>query len=104
MTERELGHRVLVRIGALPGVRVFRMNVGRARAPNSQVVTFGVPGMGDYLVLVAGRYAWLELKGPRGQQTPAQQAFQRMVHGLGGVYAVVRTVEDAVKAVEAAST
>lgn len=104
MREAQLLRDIQLALGARRGIRVFRMNVGKARDPiTGQVVTFGTPGMGDLLVLVGARYLWLELKGATGRQRPAQRAFQDTVRGeLQGRYEVVRTVEQAVRAVEGA--
>lgn len=96
MTEREIQQQILERIGARPGVRVFRMNTGRARNPaTGQVVTFGAPGMADLLVLVGPRYLWLEVKSPTGRQRPDQVKFQAAIERIGGAYAVARSADEA---------
>lgn len=94
--ESRLLHSVRERLGARTDCTVLRLNSGKARsARTGQVVTFGVEGMADLLVLVdGGRYAWLELKAGT-RQRPAQRVFEQMVQRRGGTYAVVRTVEEA---------
>ena len=79
----------------------LRNTVGVARL-GDRTITYGLGvGSADLLVLVHGRACWLEVKTPGGQPTPAQTAFlERMrTHGCGA--AVVRSVEEAVAAVEA---
>lgn len=100
MTEAQVQQSILERIGAAPGVRVFRMNSGTARNPRTgQVVRFGVPGMADLLVLVQDRYAWIEVKSARGRQSPEQVRFQRAIEAIGGVYAIARSADDAAEVV-----
>ena len=41
----------------------------------------------------------LELKLPRRRQSPAQQAWSRVVRAQGGFYAVARTIPEAAQAV-----
>ena len=96
-SEAQLSHDVQLAIGALPGVRIFRMQVGTARDPSTgQVVRFGVPGMADWLVCVGVAHGWLELKSATGRLRPDQLRFQDAVLRNGGVYRVARTVEEAI--------
>lgn len=96
ISERQLSYEIQVAIGALPGVRLFRMQVGTARDPTTgQVVRFGVRGMADWLVCVGAACGWLELKSSTGRLRPEQQQFRDAIESIGGVYRVARTVEDA---------
>lgn len=96
ISERQLSHDVQLALGALPGVRLFRMQVGTARDPSTgQVVRFGVPGMADWLVCCGTAHGWLELKSQAGRQRPDQIRFQEAVERNGGIYRVARTVDEA---------
>jgi hypothetical protein len=54
-----------------------------------------MPGVADYLAFpMNGRKAAIELKDAKGVQSPEQQKFQRMWECTGGVYFVVRTLEE----------
>lgn len=98
--ERQIQADILAALGTRPDVRCFRLNVGFARTAAGAGVRFGVPGMADILACVGPRYVWLEVKTPRGRQTPEQRNFQAAIEAIGGVYRVVRSVEDAVAVIQ----
>lgn len=98
--ERDIQREILLALGRMERVRAFRLNVGFAKDRRGRGVRFGVPGMADILVLVGPRYLWLEVKIPSGRQSPEQRAFESMVSELGGAYRLVRSVEEALRAVE----
>jgi hypothetical protein len=57
-------------------------------------------GTGDILTFDDdGRCVWLEVKQLKGKQREAQENFERRVSEMGHRYCVVRSVEDAVRAV-----
>ncbi len=58
-------------------------------------------GMSDIGFLMGGRFFALEVKAKGNGQQPSQKAVQEIVERNGGIYAVVRSVDD-VKAVLAA--
>ncbi len=51
------------------------------------------PGVADYL-LIGRRRAAIELKNETGEQSGEQEKFQRAWESTGGLYFVVRTLED----------
>ena len=57
-------------------------------------------GIGDTLILAPGYALWLELKSAIGRQSEAQLAMQHAMTALGHGYAVVRSVEQLVDALE----
>lgn len=101
-TEHVIQGYILKALGQLEGVKAFRLNVGFARDVKGHGVRFGVPGMADILALVGDRYVWLEVKTPSGRQTSQQKRFEAAVASIGGRYHVVRSVEEALAAVEEA--
>lgn len=88
---------ILLALGALPHVRVFRNSVGLARDPRSGAkVRFGLcVGSSDLIGLCRGRFLALEVKTATGRPTPEQLAFIAMVRAQGGIAGVVRSVADA---------
>jgi hypothetical protein len=71
---------------------VWRMSVGgRGRH------TFGVRGQADVFAILrgSGRFVGLEVKTARESAKPHQEAWGATVTAAGGVYAVVRSAEDA---------
>jgi hypothetical protein len=52
-------------------------------------------GVADIIaVLDGGKACFIEVKTPRGRQSPDQILFQRRIERLGGVYILARSVED----------
>lgn len=51
-------------------------------------------GMSDILCVHIGRPYFLEVKTAIGKQSPEQKQFQLDVEKAGGIYAVVRSIED----------
>lgn len=83
------------------GVRLFRNNVG-ARRIGGRYIRFGLRvGSGDRIGIVAphGRFLSLEVKQPKEASTPEQNEWRDMVNAMGGVAAIVRSVDDARAAV-----
>jgi hypothetical protein len=62
-------------------------------------VKAGVPDI--CLVRPGGAAAYLELKSPKGRQTPEQSAFEQLCKANGSPYAVARTIEEAVSTLAA---
>lgn len=80
------------------------MQVLMDRAGRKRVFRAGRPGMADLLatpkIMPDGEYGvtvphplWLELKSPRGRQSPAQHQFQSEVEAQGHIYLLVRDAQ-----------
>lgn len=80
----------------------------RDRATAGKLATMGVlAGVWDFCVMWNGAPSgqqsmtlWLEAKGPRGRLSPEQREFCRRTHALGHLHEVVRTLEQAVEALQ----
>lgn len=106
--ETIIQNEILRAIGSRADLYIARRNVGLARDPNTgRVVRFGVPGEADLqgVLTVACRCGVLhgvalalEVKTPTGRQSPVQRRWARAWTRRGGVYHVVRSVEDAEQA------
>jgi len=116
MNETALQQYIRLALGRLRHCRVFRNNVGKLPDPRTgRWVEFGVGGTGaaDLLgwrtvtvtpEMVGQRIAQfvsLEVKTATGRVRPEQENWRRVVSEAGGVAAVVRSVEDAERAVAA---
>ncbi len=104
MSEQELTRAILDRLALMPGVWCWRNNTGVGKA-NGFRIRFGKVGSGDITgVLAGGRHFELEVKLPGGKwkTTEEQEAHGARVLEMGGLWAVVRSVDDAVAAVEGA--
>lgn len=56
-----------------------------------------LPGVSDLVILSRGRAYCLEVKTQTGSQSDAQKLFERRCHETGIPYAVVRSVDEAIK-------
>lgn len=125
MTETQLVQSIRAAVGSLPGVFCERMNTGavlhclgcgtslprRWQMPcpscgktGSRMVHYGTPGGPDIRLIVSGRFLGLECKAAKGRQSEDQKNWQRWCEAAGGRYVVVRSVEEAVAAVNAMRT
>lgn len=109
MSEADIQARIMLDIGALPGVRVFRNNVGAAMDRTGRLVRYGVGGNGGSdllgwrsLVVTpadVGRalaiFTAIEVKDERGRLRPGQAAFLDAVRAAGGIAGIARSPDDA---------
>lgn len=95
--EAVLQRLVIARLNELPGVRVWRFNVGAFRDARGRTYRFGVPGQADVggLMAPSGRTLQVELKSRTGRQTPEQRAWQLETERYGGLYVLARSLPDA---------
>jgi hypothetical protein len=95
------------------GARIFRNNVGVATYPGGHRVAYGLcPGSSDLIGWLpyeiqqgdVGRtvavFVALEVKAPGGRPTEGQANFLERVQGCGGLAALVRSPEDACRAIQ----
>jgi hypothetical protein len=98
LPETALQRLVIARLNDIPGVRVWRFNVGAFKDPKSgKVYKFGVPGQADVggILAPSGRRLEVELKSATGRQTEDQRAWQLEIETRGGLYVLARTLEQA---------
>lgn len=99
MTEAVLQRLILARLGALPGVWVWRQNTGAAHTPEG-FVRFGLPGQPDISgILRGGRALFVEVKSEHGRLRKDQENFIARATELGALCVVARTLEDALRPV-----
>ncbi len=96
MKESQLQDHIRLALGSVPGLVLWRNNCGVAEV-HGHKVRFGVgnPGGADLIGCYMGRFVALEIKTATGRQSPEQKLFEQLVLGKGGVYAVLRSVDDA---------
>lgn len=125
MSDTPFLHRILLAVGALPGVRLFRSNTGMAWTGDAVRLRDGsmlirnprplhaglVKGSGDLIgwtsveitpAMVGQRVAVftsLEAKEGAGRANRDQRNWRDQVQAAGGIAGVVRSEEDAVKLV-----
>lgn len=109
MTETQLLAEIRLALGRDPRVVLWRNNVGTARHEGTdRPVQYGLcVGSSDLIGIVTmangcGRFFALEVKTPTGRVSKEQTMFLALVNKRGGYACVVRSVDDARAAVDAA--
>lgn len=98
MTETDIQNAIRLELSKY-GV-CFRMNTGVFKQ-GERTVKCGVKGMSDLLFIKNGRAYWLEVKTDKGKVSKEQLNFLAVMRDkYGCVTAIVRSVDDAVRAVE----
>jgi len=103
-SEQELTRSIIDALNAYPNVWVWRNNVGTSRS-GGRYVRFGKVGSGDIVgILRGGRHFELEVKLPDGKwkTTKEQEDHGLTVNKMGGVWAVVTSVAQAITTMEEA--
>jgi hypothetical protein len=109
VTEAEIQARIMLKLGALPGTRLFRNTVGEGWQgkvvfrSNTVVtlecpryVTFGLcPGSSDLIGWHAGKFLAIEVKTAAGKARVNQERFINAVLVAGGIAGVARSPDDA---------
>lgn len=92
--EKRTQNDILREFGSRTDMCLWRQNAGVASF-NGRRVQFGVPGQADLSgILPDGRRLEVEVKSTFGRQRVKQQAFERMIRRLNGVYILARSIED----------
>jgi len=96
VTESQLQDRIRLVLGADPAGVWWRNNIGVAEIRGYRV-RFGVGGAGgsDLIGLFRGVFVAVEVKTPIGRLSADQKLYQRLVESKQGVFAVVRSEDDA---------
>lgn len=63
--------------------------------------SYGKPGDPDMIVCYKGRFIGMEGKTPVGRLSPIQEHRGRQIEAAGGIFAVVRSVDDAMRVLDA---
>lgn len=98
--EGRLQPMVLAHLLTIPGVKVWRFNVGAAVDRTGRKIKFGVPGQADIggLMLLPcgiGQRLEVECKTPVGRQSQDQKTWQADIERHGGLYILARSLTDA---------
>ncbi len=80
----------------------YKSPTGRVQSTEGWWISFGLPGLGDVTgVLPDGRAIYLEFKVGRDKLRASQNRFSARIKSLNAVYIEVRSVEEAIKELEA---
>jgi hypothetical protein len=78
----------------------YRQNSGAVQT-ETRFFRFGAVGSPDIVAVIAGKYIGIEVKSPRGSQSPAQREFEGRLRMAGGTYVLARSLEDVERAITA---
>lgn len=93
---QRLVHDILIKIGGMPEIRIWKNATGVARAFDNpdRVISFGLPGSPDIIgIMKGGRWLGIEVKTSNAKQSKEQKKFQAMIEKFGGLYILARCVE-----------
>ncbi len=105
MHERDLITAIRLALGRYPDVVLWRNSVGSAERilhdGRTAYQRYGLcEGSSDLIGIgPGGRFLALEIKSPSGVVSLRQQQFIDLVNARGGIAAVIRTVEDAIRVI-----
>lgn len=96
-SEAEIVNEVLLSLGSMPGVRVWRQNTGALENREGRLVRFGVKGSADISGIVSpeGWRLEVECKSSTGTLTPEQRRWLDMIDERGGISFLTRDAQDA---------
>lgn len=96
MTESLLMDRVRLVLGSDPAGCWWRNNVGVAESRGGHTIRYGLGnGSADLVGLFRGHFVAVEIKTPVGRQSEDQRRWQKLVESKQGLYAIVRSEDDA---------
>ena len=108
MNETTILQRIRLAASSIPGLRLFRQNVGMLKDERGRMVRFGLhPGSADLIGWrtvtitpdMVGKqvtvFASVEVKSPWGRVKPEQQNWLEQVTKAGGLAVVARSPEEA---------
>lgn len=99
--EKSIQDEIRQALAKLPHVVCWRNNTGLLKDARGIPVRFGLcVGSSDLIGICRGRFFALEVKRPGGKVTPDQERFLSVVTKFGGIAAVVRSVEEALCALD----
>lgn len=98
--EAQLSHAIRLRLGRDTRCVLFRNTVGVV-TDGRRTITYGLgKGSADLVGMVNGRFFALEVKSPTGVVSKEQMQWIAMIRYNKGFATIVRSIEDAVRAVD----
>lgn len=93
---QKLVHEILLTLGALPHIRIWKNQTGKARSiDGKRIISFGLKGSADIIgIIKPGKFLAIEVKSGQAKQSKEQIAFAKMVTNMGGVYILARELSD----------
>lgn len=95
-SEKEI-QKAIIDYLAIRGLFFWRNNTGAMMSEykgRTRFMRFGSVGSPDIFVLKNGHVHGLEVKGPKGKQSPSQKEWGESFERNGGHYHIVRSIDD----------
>lgn len=99
MTEGALQDSIRLALADEPGLVLWRNNVGIAEHRGARVRYGLAVGSADLVGILNGRFVALEIKTPTGRASAEQKLWLALVRQRGGFAAVVRSIDEARRAI-----
>lgn len=95
--ESVLQRLILAHVNKIPSVKVWRANTGLASTVHGTKLRFGIKGQADITGILGptGKRLEIEVKSSTGKQTADQQAWEKQIASLGGMYILARSLDQA---------
>ena len=77
----------------------WRQNSGAVVTESKRFIRMGITGAPDIFIVKNGQIIGLEIKTLKGRQNENQKNFQEMFEKAGGIYYLVRSLDDVIKVI-----
>ena len=74
----------------------WKNNSGALPTKTGGFIRFGAVGSPDICLIFKGQFFALEVKGKKGKQSPGQIEFQNGLEKVGGLYFIVKSIDDVI--------
>lgn len=98
-TEKET-QKDIIQYLTLKGIFCYRQNSGAFKTESGGFYKMGVVGAPDIVAVIKGRYIALEVKDAKGVQNDNQKRFQSSIEASGGIYRVIRSLDEVINLVK----
>lgn len=92
--ETELQKAVLDLLAHIPNIYCFRSGSGLIKTERGGYFRSGKKGCPDIVCSIKGKFVGLEIKVSKNKLSEFQKQAQREIENSGGVYAVIRSLDD----------
>lgn len=94
MKESQIKKQICDYLDMIPHMTYAITQVGRMQLRSGRWFTTGTPGWPDITCCYMGKFVGIELKTKTGKQSPSQKKMQARIEASGGIYRVVRCLDD----------
>ena len=100
ISESQIQKAVIAFLSYRKDLYFFRAGSGTLQTERGSFFRTGKPGCPDIVICFEGRFIGFEIKTQTGKQTLPQKETEKLINVLGGKYFVIRSVDEAINALE----